>query len=264
MSVLTQAIEQELATLHTKWETEFPGHSAAIQSLREILIDADLAVIHSRAAYQSFHLLTETIGLGMHLWPHKILQRFHCLERRQSHSSRRFTHALQALQAATAFKSTPAKLPEKPADTPPVAPKIKGAAILLQNAQIKVIDGKVVTKLDTDAAFWCRQTLWETVSYVIRQMYFPDAIIPEPYAYVLAHRGVTYEPCNGISIAYSPAEFLRLCQLEVATNSEHLLDGERLGYERHENTNMKGLPVYEPYQREKASTYPKPRVTEVK
>ncbi len=66
----------------------------------------------------------------------------------------------------------------------------------------------------------------------MRHYYFENSEIPPEYAFVMENEGVYYGPTRSVYIGYAPEEFLRLCQLELDTNAEHAIDGERVLYRR--------------------------------
>jgi hypothetical protein len=223
--------EPEPADLRRKWETEFPGHTAAIAALREIVIDAEATARHTRAAFQHLQLLTENTGIDRYAWPPPLFKRFTELRRHQAEDNRHFTLALQALQNACASqKTSEAKTSAKTLEEPPPPPAEPSKVMHNQSVEVTVIDGQVVTTAEPGAAFWCRVNVWDDTASFCRHFHFPNAIIPETYAWVLTHQGVTHPPRPRMSIYYSPEEFKRLCELELETASEHLLDGKRIYY----------------------------------
>ena len=50
---------------------------------------------------------------------------------------------------------------------------------------------------------------------------------------MLTQEGKTYEPSEDFEIGYTAEEFERLCKLELATASPHLLDGARRSHRQY-------------------------------
>jgi len=91
------------------------------------------------------------------------------------------------------------------------------------------VDGVLVTSTTQDAAYWLNLRPKLNPYAFIRQFFFPNAEIPEPYKYVLINpEDGTIEPNPKpyIAVYYEPDEFYRLCELEIETQSPHLLGGD--------------------------------------
>ena len=218
-------LQNELTKLRAKWEAEFPGTTAVIELLRESLIASEAVAMHSRSAFQQFHVAAESTSLPLGLWHPKFLAQFNHLKRQQSQDMRHCLHVLQSLQTASAqFQAAEAKKPP-----PPPPPKLPNKVTLEQIIDVTIVDGEVITETTRTAAFWCEKQVWDA-AYFNRRFHFHDAVVPPPYSYALAHDGNTIPPVRHITISYSPAEFKRLCELELSTGSAYLLDGDRLAY----------------------------------
>jgi hypothetical protein len=168
--------------------------------------------------------------LPQYLWPAQIRKLYKTLVQENSQAQRDF---LRIYRALSAHKPPKPPEPEPPPPEPKPKPEITFRERLFrQSAEIRVIDGKGVTvAVDYSAQFFLSQT-WENATGFCRTLCFEDGIVPEEYAYANTHNGKTYPFATAVFLYYSPEEFLRLCQLEVDTNSPHLLDGTRLHMER--------------------------------
>ena len=109
------------------------------------------------------------------------------------------------------------------------------AQLLLSDCQLRrdqkslhvVENGVTITSTEQPASFWIEKNLWNHCIGFTRQFEFSDTVIPPEYAYVLTHNGGPQPPSKYLNITYSPEEFEKLCRLEVASGSLHLLDGPR-------------------------------------
>jgi hypothetical protein len=108
---------------------------------------------------------------------------------------------------------------------------VLGTLPIQQTVEVTVVDGQTHSNIDADAHRWLPRLPMATAEYFTRHYFFPNAIVPPEYAFVLQHNGVQYQPMRSVFISYDNDEFKRLCQLEIDTNSPHLLDGKRLKYE---------------------------------
>ena len=122
----------------------------------------------------------------------------------------------------------------KPEPPPPPPPQPLAKRRFFQTAIVTTtIDGKSITKVEPTAAYFREKKLWTLTDFVARQLHFVNGIIPKSYSYVLMHDGVTTRPAERFTITYDAEEFERLCELELETNSDHLLDGTRYDYHCH-------------------------------
>ena len=214
------------------WEAEYPGTSASLCPLREAVIRAEQTLIQSREAFDALNTLLIATEVPMYDWPKPVYNRFRALKRADATDSRHLTVAIRALQQACAQAVKAKPKPESEAAAEP--PYIPAKPVGLQTIGIEVRDGQIISTVFPDAAFFLTHGVGGRNSRVIRQFEFKDAVIPEAYAWVLTHDGVTHEPVDQISMTYSPEEFERLCRLEIDTRSEHVLDGgNRLNYRLH-------------------------------
>jgi hypothetical protein len=225
--VLPNESPEDLATLQLNYQQEFPGDTHLLRTLRHRLVKADWQLRRLDTAFTQLQFQLHQTGLPMHHWDtrtHRVLKTH---QHHLSHADRDFQRAHKALQSA--HNQSP-----KPEQTKPEAPPKPGSPVTYyQTAEIKLVDGKTVTKiLDCDAAYWLSKPSWPHAAGFARQLWFEDLIVPEPYQYALTHNDVAQAPCRCITIKYSPQEFMRLCRLEIDSNSEHLLDGKRLDYAR--------------------------------
>jgi hypothetical protein len=203
------------------WESEYPGTTKSLVCLRAAVIHAEQIANQSREAFHHFNQRLAATLAPMHNWPARVLQRFFALKRAHALDNRHLTIAIRALH--NAFTQTAKAKPTSEAEAKPVYIPQKPRG--LQTIGIKVEDGEIISNVSPDAATFLKHGIWERFSMVTRQFEFKDAIIPESYAWILTHDGVTSAPGDFISVTYSPDEFERLCRLEIHTQSEHLLDG---------------------------------------
>ena len=214
----------QFETLAAAWQATFPGDSHLLQTLRAHLVSADAQL---RRDQDSLHTLESTFaatGCPIHLWP---LQAHHYLDlarRRHGRSQINFNRALATLQSSLPKPAKPAEPERKP--IPMVAPE-SSRGRLLQNVGVSVEDGVTLTTTDQPASFWIEKNMWNDCIGFIRQFEFFDTIVPPEYAYVLTHNGEPQPPTRFVNITYSPEEFEKICHLEVASGSPHLLDGPR-------------------------------------
>ena len=164
-------------------------------------------------------------SLPMCYWPIAQLKRFSLLQKQNSTALRDFERARQStIPRPSESKS---KAPE-----PPPPPKPTSIERIYQNIRVETVDGKPVSTIAPTAAFMLAKRIANDLVYIARQFQFVDGIVPEEYAYVLTHDGITYEPTEYFKISYYSDEFERLCKLELETNSPHVLDGKRRLYKR--------------------------------
>jgi hypothetical protein len=231
--ILTNESPEAITHLQNKWQQDYPGDSHALTALRNNLVFAECHRNRVRSVFQQLQLELHFTGLPMHHWDRLTLRHYSDLDKLQSRAQRDFLKALQLLHDFSKSHDTRnvAKAKQEAA-----APKVfvpnTHTIEWAQYVTVEVIDGKVITKVAKDAAYWLREPTLHLAQGYCRHFYFPDAVIPEPYKYVLEDEGEPYEPARYFFISYAPDEFMRLCQLEVDTNSEHLLDGERTYFAR--------------------------------
>jgi hypothetical protein len=215
----------DLANLQAAWSKDFPGTTQSILTLRDDLIRADWSRRRARLLFHQLQSDLYLTGLPIPHWDRLTQKIFHFLERHQARTQLEFRAAFQLLHS---LKSAPSK----PAAPPPPPKYVPAGVDFHQNAAIKIVDGKVVTETDFSAMHFLRPDIQAQALRFTRHFYFHDKHVPEPYQYVLQHAGVSYAPAHSIYITYTPAEFARLCRLELDSQSEYLLDGERLSYRR--------------------------------
>jgi hypothetical protein len=214
------------------WQKDYPGVTQAITSLREELIFADTDRLQTQSHLEHFRQSLAGSDLPTYLWETSVQKKLAWLPKQHARALQHFHRALKALQTAMPQPQTKSAKPEPlplPQPEPPAPRKF------FQTAIITTIDGASITKVEPTAAVACRKKLWDLTDYVARQFYFVDAIIPEPYNFVLTNNGVTSEPAERFTITYQSGEFERLCKRELETNSVHLLDGARHEYHRYED-----------------------------
>jgi hypothetical protein len=224
---------EDFTALQNKWKKDFPGKSNAILALRDDLVLAEFHRARIRLVFQQVQVALHLTYLPMHLWD-SFTHRHYCFhERLQTRAQREFTYVLKLLQDFHNSQESRG-LAKARLEPPPLSPLIglRKIAVYQQFATIKIVDGQIITKLDLDARHWLTAQTLDLAHSYCRHYYFPDATIPEPYAYVLSHNDETFAPARSFHITYSPEEFMRLCQLEIDTNSPYLLDGTRLQYSR--------------------------------
>jgi hypothetical protein len=233
----------DLDSLRAKWAQSFPSTSAFVEQLRESFLTAEAFARDSTAQLIDFRLTLQATELPLPEWDRPTLARLLVLERRQVAASRHSTACLQALQSAYANSRTgePKSQALSAIQLPAVQPAPSRPCVVFEQViEVRVVEGEVRTSISEghDAAFWCSKNTWPHAAYYTRRFWFENKVVPECYAWVLTDEGVTYEPAENFAIDYSPSEFKRLCELELATHSEHLIDGERLDYERRDYASM--------------------------
>ncbi len=207
--------------IQAAWLTQFPSTSPLISILRTALIFADWHCRQIQSHFYQLHRDLIATGLPMHHWDPLTLDTFTRLQRLNSKAQRDFHHALRILQASY---QPPPPQPKPPA--PPPEPEPPSKTTIFQTVYLSYEDGKLVTRAEPDAAFFVRLNDWDRFSHFTRQFHFKDAHVPEPYLSLLTDEGITYEPQRFLQIGYWPDVFAELCQRELQTNSEHLLDSE--------------------------------------
>ena len=220
----------DINQIRTEWINEYPGDSRALTTLREILISADCQRLAARQSLDDAQSLL-AVHEVQHFWTPPLNKSHHHLTRQNAQAERHFIRALQALEAHLAHhKPAPPKPPE-----PPPKPDLtyRGPTVFRQTASISIVDGKTVTHVpDFPAAAILKRGLYGKPAHFRRQLCFADNCMPEEYAYAFTHNGETSGPAQAVFITYTEEEFFRLCQLEIDTNSPHLLDGERVSLTR--------------------------------
>jgi hypothetical protein len=216
----------DLNQLQTEWAEEYPGESKTQIALREILVASDAQRRRLQHAVDTIHAALDSTHLPMHLWSRDMFTTYRRLLRENTAAQRNFIRALKPLQTP----KTPTKPPE-----PPPKPDLtyKGPSIFYQTGTISIVDGKTVTEVpDFPAARILEIGRAGKLMHYRRQLCFEDNCMPEEYAYAFTHNGETFGPAQAVFITYTEEEFFRLCQLEIDTNSPHLLDGERVSMHR--------------------------------
>ena len=226
----------------TQWKTEFPGTTPSIEAMRESLILADHFVCQSQKAILQLQRALEPCEEPMHLWPAQLLRHYHQLKQHHAQDTRLRNTLLKDLQAGKdrqtdkLLKSSATET-LNPKKTNPYSVNIaRNEGFFKQEVHVRVIDGKTVTKIDIGRDHWLAlPDPYALCDSWIRHYWFENAHIPPEYAFVLEHEGLHYPPTKSIFIGYRAEEFLRICQLEKDTNSEHALDGEHCNYQRLDN-----------------------------
>jgi hypothetical protein len=221
-----------LNTLPSESTEEYPGEFNPQIALREILIANDAQRRRMQNSVNAINAILDSTSLPMHLWNHDLVNSYRRLLRLNTDAQRNFLHALKPLEAhrAQAKAAKAAKPPE-----PPPKPDLsyQGPAIFYQTCNISIVDGKTKTEVpDHSAAHFLKVGRYHKPAHYLRQLCFEDNCMPEEYAYAFTHRGETLGPARAVFITYTEEEFFRLCQLEIDTNSAHLLDGERVSLSR--------------------------------
>jgi hypothetical protein len=219
---------QSPAEIETGWQNEFPGTTFTIETLRQHLIQAHLYLQQTEFELDQLQLELNATGLPCRYWDARTHRQIKFHHHLKSRAGRDLHRALKALQS-THTQAT--QKPTKP-EPPPAPPPHKTIMTIYQTARISIVEGKTITTVDYDAAYYLRFPAMENVGFFARQLSFENLIVPPEYEYALTHKGKTHQPCRCITIKYSAEEFLRLCRLEVESGTGHLLDGERHGYSR--------------------------------
>ena len=220
----------DLNQLQAEWAEEYPGESKTQIALREILVATDAQRRRLQRAVDAIHAALDSTQLPMHLWSRDLFTTYRRLLRENTAAQRNFIRALKPLQKPQI--KTPPKPPE-----PPPKPDLtyRGPTVFRQTASISIVDGKTVTHVpDFPAAAILKRGLYGKPAHFRRQLCFADNCMPEEYAYAFTHNGKTYGPAQTVFLTYTEEEFFRLCQLEIDTNSPHLLDGERVSMHRNQ------------------------------
>ncbi len=214
-----------LEHLLTQWQSEFPQNTHLLSTLRYNLALAELSLQHAQLAFLQLRQQLDATG-PMYSWEPELLTTYLLLRHNQSFAQHEFRRALHTLQTAHSTHLLAEKLKsETPA--PPLMPQFRPIPIR-QNIKIEMENGELTTEIDLTAENVWNGQPWPENTPFWRDFYFPDALIPDAYAWVLTHEDVTHQPTHHISILYSQQEFLRLCKLEIDTQSPFVLDGERL------------------------------------
>jgi hypothetical protein len=210
------------------------GHNGdpELASLRDTLSRAAELQKRAQSDCDRFQEKIDGTYLDIEDCPKLVLNRLAFLRRQQLQAQSEFRRALAALRMAGAIARASVTHAPPGQETVTPVPKESGPVPISQFVTVEVKHGKVVTRPDLTAEFILSRQPWPRGSPFHREFYFPDRLIPEQYEYVLTHEGVKHEPTRFVSLHYSQEEFIRLCELEIETNSEFVLDGERIGAER--------------------------------
>jgi hypothetical protein len=222
----------DLNQLRAEWTEEYPGTSHALTALRDILISTDIERRAAQDSVDEARCVLDTAGIPR-FWVCPVNEHYQGLVRQNGEAQRQFTRALKALEQhlARLQARTNAAKPAKAVEPEPKPPRPERPSLFYQTATIRIVDGKTITHVpDYPAAYWLKMGRYHRPAEYCRQLAFEDKVMPEEYAYAFTHEGNTYGPASCVFITYSADEFFRLCQLEVDTNSPHLLDGERVGF----------------------------------
>ena len=195
--------------------------------IEEMLNHADAHRRRCQSEFDEFQAIMDDTNLPQYLWPAPIQKLYKGLVQQNSQAQRDFLRIYRSL--ATQKQPKPAE-PE-----PPPKPDLtyRGPSLFYQTAEISIVDGKTITYIpDNPAAAMLKRGPYGKPAHYMRQLCFTDNCMPEEYAYAFTHNGETFGPSMAILITYTEEEFLRLCQLEIDTNSPHLLDGERVSLQR--------------------------------
>lgn len=207
------------------WKIDFPGDTHLLSILRDNVAAAESLLKQARRAFIELHHELDTLA-PMHIWEEELRLSYLFLRDHQSHFQCEFHRHLQALQTAYSAHLLNEKI--KSEIPPPLLVAPEAPVELRQNLKVDTESGQVTTISDFPAEEVWKGQPWPDGYEFSRDFFFPDAVIPEPYSWVLTHEGVTHQPTRFISIVYSQQEFLRLCKLEIDTKSQFVLDGERL------------------------------------
>jgi len=214
----------DLINLHAAWLKDIPGQSHLILTLRHDLIRADWHRRRARTILQQFQLDLYLTGLPMQYWDPFIQKQIRFLEKHAAHTQNEFRKALQLIQSQ---KPATAK-PEDP-PTPP-KPQRDYSPNWMQTVKVSIVDGKTVTEYEPKQEDFLKPEILSLFGRAWRSYYFCNGI-PEEYAWVTQHRGIDHGPTKSISICHSMETFKEICEREIQTSAEHLLDGPRIGYE---------------------------------
>jgi len=142
------------------------------------------------------------------------------------------SNCIGLLTAAPAVEKTIEAKAPPPVVLPP--PRKEGLVVREQIVEVTTTNGHSDISIKPNADHWCKlpQSSFDCVHHFTRRFRFYSEIVPDCLAWVLTHDGITYEAIQDIEIDYRPDEFKRLCELQLASNSDQLIDGQRYGYYR--------------------------------
>jgi hypothetical protein len=219
---------QAFAALAAQWTKAFPGTSPALEILREDLIQTDWLRRRARLLLQQLKFDLDSTGLPPFFWNSFVQSHVRFFEKHAAHTQSEFRKAFQLISA---LKAPPAKITAEPAAAPPVA-QHDPRRVVQQNVRITQVDGKTVTEYDLKPEFFLQPDIQDRVLGLSRQFFFEDGFVPAEYAYVLEHDGLQLGPCPYVFISYRIEDACDICRREIETQSQHLLDGPRWGYDR--------------------------------
>jgi len=202
------------------------GH---LQVLRTEYADTHRRFEKSKAELAVFELRLEELGIPKWEWRKQVLTFLILLKReweRDLKNLLRLGNELKAFErpAAAEKPEKVEKAPVKPAEIYPVTYK--------QTVEVRIVDGKAVTRFNWDAAHWIQVNAWHIATRFQRIFNFIGKQIPPEYAYVLEGNGFRYGPTDVVYIEYEKDEFKRICEREVEAQTGLALDGERVEYWR--------------------------------
>lgn len=193
-------------------------------ALKQILANTEAHYQRCQSAFDQLQILLDGTQLAPHQWKPAIHHLYDTLARRNSQAQRDYLRALNHQPIPKPIKESPPAPPPEPEPKPNFRDRI-----VRQSAEIRAApDGKALTvSVDYSNAFFLARTDWNATSFC-RTLCFEDGVVPEEYAYANTHNGKTHSFDRTVFIYYAPEEFMRICQLEIDSQSPHLLDGERL------------------------------------
>ena len=200
------------------------GH---LEFLRSLYADAHSRFAKSKSELEAFELRLEGLGIPKWEWRKQVLQFLIGLKREWERDLKRLLRLGKELREWEA-----SAVAAKKAEKPPLTPIKQFSVTYTQTVEVKMVDGKTVTRFNHDGAHWIKANAWHLAKSFQRFIRFFDKQIPPEYAYALEHQGLRYGPTEVVYIEYESYEFKRMCEQEVEMQSEHALDGERLGYWR--------------------------------
>jgi hypothetical protein len=213
-----------LTELETNWESQFPGDTPLLDALRTQLVFADWHNQHTRLSFLQLHAELIQTGLPMHYWDRFTHRLFLQIQTHAEKLLRTFLLSLRSLQTSYLASQS------EPDPTAPPPPRKK---TFFQEVRLTRKDGKLISGYNEyDAAWLLKANFWDRFDNFIRRIRIRTEPFPEEYASLLTNKGKTYKPKRNLYIGYSPADFKRICELEVETSAEHFIDIEnRVHYE---------------------------------
>jgi hypothetical protein len=187
----------------------------------------------SKSDFEALELRLDNAGLPKWEWRKQVLQCFITLKHEWEKDLKTVLRLGRELKAF----ETPASKTE---GRPTAKPVQFYDNFYSQAVEVRIVDGKTVTRFDFDGAHWIKADAWHMVSSFRRTYRFFGKQVPPEYAFVLQHNGLRYSPTEMVYMHYEAAEFKRICHLEVETQSPHALDGQRLNYWRRHDTEPLG------------------------